>query len=181
MSVATAIDPLTVGQVIVDVVNMFVPTITISVYFETDDITDTNGCEIKPSMAINHPKPRVEIGGNDLRKLYTLVMVDPDAPNPCDPTMREYLHWLVVDIPEGTDATFGQEITSYEGPSPTIVGIHRYVFVLFRQSGRQTTGAPGWRQNFCTRDFAEIYNLGLPVAATYFNGQREGGWGGRRW
>ncbi|XP_010268334.1 PREDICTED: protein HEADING DATE 3A-like [Nelumbo nucifera] len=114
------------------------------------------------------------------KTIHYLVMVDPDAPNPCDPTMREYLHWLVVDIPEGTDATFGQEITSYEGPSPTIVGIHRYVFALFRQSGRQTTGAPGWRQNFCTRDFAELYNLGLPVAATYFNSQREGGWGGRR-
>ncbi|MCI82536.1 protein HEADING DATE 3A-like, partial [Trifolium medium] len=40
--------------------------------------------------------------------------------------------------------------------------------------------APGWRQNFSTRDFAEVYNLGLPVAALYFNCQRENGSGGRR-
>lgn len=73
----------------------------------------------------------------------------------------------------------GQEIVCYESPRPT-VGIHRFVFVLFRQLGRQTVYAPGWRQNFNTRDFAELYNLGSPVAALYFNCQRESGSGGRR-
>ena len=73
----------------------------------------------------------------------------------------------------------GQEVVCYESPRPT-AGIHRFVFVLFRQLGRQTVYAPGWRQNFNTRDFAELYNLGLPVAAVYFNCQRESGCGGRR-
>ncbi|KAK7854455.1 protein flowering locus t [Quercus suber] len=94
------------------------------------------------------------------------VMVDPDAPSPSDPNLREYLHWLVTDIPATTGASF--------------VGIHRFAFVLFRQLGRQTVYAPGWRQNFNTKDFAELYNLGLPVAAVYFNCQRESGSGGRR-
>ncbi|CAI0401387.1 unnamed protein product [Linum tenue] len=106
-------------------------------------------------------------------------MVDPDAPSPSDPNLREYLHWLVTDIPATTGATFGQEVVCYESPRPW-VGIHRFVFVLFRQLGRQTVYAPGWRQNFSTRDFAELYNLGLPVAAVYFNCQRETGSGGRR-
>lgn len=73
----------------------------------------------------------------------------------------------------------GQEVVCYESPRPT-VGIHRFAFVLFRQLGRQTVYAPGWRQNFNTKDFAELYNLGLPVAAVYFNCQRESGSGGRR-
>lgn len=73
----------------------------------------------------------------------------------------------------------GQEIVRYESPQPSI-GIHRYVFVLFRQLGRQTVYAPGWRQNFNTRDFAELYNLGSPVAVVYYNCQRESGTGGRR-
>ena len=79
----------------------------------------------------------------------------------------------------GFDASAGQEIVCYESPRPT-VGIHRFLFVLFRQLGRQTVYAPGWRQNFNTRDFAELYNLGSPVAAVYFNCQRESGSGGRR-
>lgn len=68
---------------------------------------------------------------------------------------------------------------SYESPRPTS-GIHRFIFVLFRQPRRMSIPAPGWRQNFITRDFAEYYNLGLPVAAVYFNCQRQGGSGERR-
>lgn len=52
--------------------------------------------------------------------------------------------------------------------------------VLFRQSRRESVYAPENRQNFNTRDFAKHYNLGLPVAALYFNCQRENGTGGRR-
>lgn len=73
----------------------------------------------------------------------------------------------------------GTEVVCYESPRP-VLGIHRVVFLLFQQLGRQTVYAPGWRQNFSTRDFAELYNLGLPVAAVYFNCQRESGTGGRR-
>ncbi|KAK2996539.1 hypothetical protein RJ639_025341 [Escallonia herrerae] len=86
---------------------------------------------------------------------------------------------LVTDIPATTGANFGQEVVCYESPRPSM-GIHRFVFALFRQLGRQTVYAPGWRQNFNTRDFAELYNLGSPVAAVYFNCQRERGSGGRR-
>jgi len=73
----------------------------------------------------------------------------------------------------------GQDIICYESPRPT-AGIHRVVFVLFQQLGRQTVYAPSWRQNFNIREFAELYNLGSPVAAVYFNCQREAGSGGRR-
>ncbi|KAH7571284.1 hypothetical protein JRO89_XS04G0014900 [Xanthoceras sorbifolium] len=84
---------------------------------------------------------------------------------------------LVTDIPATTGA--GQEVVCYESPTPSM-GIHRFVFVLFRQLGRQTVYAPSWRQSFNTKDFAELYNLGSPVAAVYFNCQRESGSGGRR-
>ncbi|KAF8050486.1 hypothetical protein N665_1960s0007 [Sinapis alba] len=106
-------------------------------------------------------------------------MVDPDVPSPSDPHLREYLHWLVTDIPATTGTNFGNEIVSYENPRPTS-GIHRIVLVLFRQLGRQTVYEPGWRPQFNTREFAALYNLGLPVAAVYFNCQRDNGCGGRR-
>lgn len=163
-------DPLVVGRVVGDVLDNFTRTIPLVVTYSGKDVK--NGCELKPSAVINQPK--VEIGGDDLRTFYTLVMVDPDAPSPSDPRLREYLHWLVTDIPETTEASFGNEIVSYESPRPT-VGIHRFVFVLFRQLGKQNVCAPGWRQNFVSKDFAELYNLGSPVAAVYFNCQRETG------
>ncbi|KAG8380342.1 hypothetical protein BUALT_Bualt06G0005600 [Buddleja alternifolia] len=170
-------DPLVVGGVIGDVLEPFTRSIGFRVIYNHNNREVNNGCEFRPSQIIN--QPRVEIGGEDLRTFYTLIMVDPDAPSPSDPYLREYLHWLVTDIPETTGANFGQEIVCYESPQPSM-GIHRLVFVLFRQLGRQTVYAPGWRQNFNTRDFAELYNLGSPVAAVYFNCQRESGTGGRR-
>ncbi|KAH7658143.1 Phosphatidylethanolamine-binding protein [Dioscorea alata] len=168
-------DPLVVGRVIGDILDPFTRTVPLRVIYNSREIT--NGCELRPSAVFD--QPRVEVGGTELRDFYTLVMVDPDAPSPSDPSIREYLHWLVTDIPGTTAASFGQEIVSYESPSPSL-GIHRFVFVLFQQFGRQTVYAPGWRQSFNTRDFAELYNLGAPVAAVYFNCQRESGSGGRR-
>ncbi|THG06768.1 hypothetical protein TEA_014108 [Camellia sinensis var. sinensis] len=182
-------DPLVVGRVIGDVLDPFTRSISLRVTYSSREVT--NGCELRPSQVVI--QPRVDIGGDDLRTFYTLVMVDPDAPSPSDPNLREYLHcanlfiyvslnWtsrLVTDIPATTGASFGQEVVCYESPRPSM-GIHRFVLVLFRQLGRQTVYAPGWRQNFNTRDFAELYNLGSPVAAVYFNCQRETGSGGRR-
>nr|ADF32944.1 flowering locus T2 [Helianthus annuus]ADF32947.1 flowering locus T2 [Helianthus annuus] len=168
-------DPLVVGRVIGDVLDSFTKSINLTISYNDREVS--NGCTLKPSQVVN--QPRVDIGGDDLRAFHTLVMVDPDAPSPSDPNLREYLHWLVTDIPATTGARFGQEVVCYESPRPSM-GIHRMVFVLFRQLGRQTVYAPGWRQNFNTRDFAELYNLGSPVAAVYFNCQRESGSGGRR-
>ncbi|KAG0484650.1 hypothetical protein HPP92_008729 [Vanilla planifolia] len=136
-----------------------------------------NGCDLRPSAISNHPK--VEVGGDDLRVLYTLVMVDLDAPSPSNPTLREYLHWLVTDIPSTTNTNFGRELVCYESPRP-VAGIHRIVFALFRQMRRGTASGPERRENFNTRSFAELHNLGLPVGAAYFNCQREAGTGGRR-
>lgn len=62
---------------------------------------------------------------------------------------------------------------SYEIPRPNI-GIHRFVFLLYKQRKRETvTKVPLSRDKFCTRKFAEDNELGLPVASVFFNCQRE--------
>ncbi|KAE8124838.1 hypothetical protein FH972_019685 [Carpinus fangiana] len=104
---AASVDPLVVGRVIGDVVDMFVPTVNMSAYFGPKHVT--NGCDIKPSVAVNPPK--VTLSGHS-DELYSLVMIDPDAPSPSEPTMREWVHWIVVDIPGGTNPTRGIETKS---------------------------------------------------------------------
>ncbi|XP_020247772.1 protein FLOWERING LOCUS T-like [Asparagus officinalis] len=168
-------DPLVLGQIIGDVVDPFVKSASMRVVFGDKEVT--NGTRLR-QIDVASP-PRVTIEGRDASTLYTVVMVNPDAPTPTNPTHREYLHWLVTDIPETVDASHGNEIVPYESPQ-TPTGIHRIVFVLFRQEVQQTVYAPGWRQNFNTRDFAAIHDLGQPAAALYFNCHRAGGCGGRR-
>ncbi|KDP22308.1 hypothetical protein JCGZ_26139 [Jatropha curcas] len=169
MSRATEPQPLTVGRIIGEVVDAFTPSVKMSVTYNPNRQV-ANGHELMPSVIA--AKPRVEIGGQDLRTSYTLIMTDPDAPSPSDPHLREHIHWMVTDIPGTTDVSFGKEIVSYESPKP-VVGIHRYVFLLFKQRGRQTVRPPISRDYFNTRRFAEENGLGLPVAAVYFNAQRE--------
>ncbi|XP_042520767.1 protein MOTHER of FT and TFL1-like [Macadamia integrifolia] len=167
-----SVEPLVVGRVIGDVLDMFSPTIEFTVHYGSKQVA--NGCEIKPSATSN--KPRVQLSGSRVisNNLYTLVMTDPDAPSPSEPTMREWLHWIVVDIPQGLDASKGKEIVPYMGPKPP-TGIHRYVFALFQQRGPMGRDIlpPDARCNFSTRNFAAQSGLGLPVAAVYFNAQKE--------
>ncbi|CAL9782609.1 unnamed protein product, partial [Musa acuminata subsp. burmannicoides] len=168
-SMTRMLDPLTVGRVIGDVLDSFNPSVKLEVVYGPNKRV-YNGHEFMPSAVC--AKPRVEIGGDDMRSFYTLILTDPDAPSPSDPRSREHLHWIVTDIPGTTNVSFGEEIVGYEAPKP-FIGIHRYVFVLFKQKGRQTVYAPASRDHFSTRDFSEENGLGLTVAAVYFNAQRE--------
>ncbi|KAM3316943.1 hypothetical protein ACQJBY_034855 [Aegilops geniculata] len=169
-----AMDSLVMARVIHDVLDPFTSTVPLRIGYNNRLFLP--GADLRPSAVVS--KPRVHVGGNDMRVLYTLMLVDPDAPSPSHPTLREYLHWMVVDNPGTTGASFGQELVVYERPEPRS-GIHRMVFVLFQQLGRGAVFAPHMRHNFSSRSLARQYHLNI-VAATYFNCQREGGSGGRR-
>ncbi|GLJ55965.1 hypothetical protein SUGI_1201410 [Cryptomeria japonica] len=162
-------EPLIVGGVIGDVLDVFTPTLKLNVIYNSNNHI-RNGLEIMPS-AVMAP-PQVQLMGGDLHTFFTLIMTDPDAPSPSDPTGREYLHWMVTDIPGSKSNSFGCEMVGYENPRP-MVGIHRYVFVLFKQNRKGSVEPPPSRCHFNTRQFAERNGLGLPVAAVYFNAQRE--------
>ncbi|BAT08934.1 Os09g0513500 [Oryza sativa Japonica Group] len=96
-------DPLALSQVIGDVLDPFIKSAAMRINYGEKEIT--NGTGVRSSAVFT--APHVEIEGRDQTKLYTLVMVDPDAPSPSKPEYREYLHWLVTDIPEAIDARFG--------------------------------------------------------------------------
>ncbi|KAL6650649.1 hypothetical protein ACP70R_009574 [Stipagrostis hirtigluma subsp. patula] len=164
------LEPLIVGKVIGEVIDNFNPTVKMMATYSSNKQV-FNGHEFFPSAVVS--KPRVEVQGGDMRSFFTLVMTDPDVPGPSDPYLREHLHWIVTDIPGTTDASFGKELVAYESPKPYI-GIHRFVFVLFKQKSRQAAvRMPSSRDYFSTRRFAADNDLGLPVAAVYFNAQRE--------
>ena len=47
-------------------------------------------------------EPTITFKPANVDKFFTLAMVDPDAPSKENPENREWLHWLVVNIP-GTE------------------------------------------------------------------------------
>ncbi|KAH7434104.1 hypothetical protein KP509_06G000200 [Ceratopteris richardii] len=122
-------------------------------------------------------KPHVELHGPSAgseKEQYTLLMVDPDAPSPSKPTFRNFLHWLVVNVPGSTAPSqeiwkTGHEQVPYMGPAPP-EGHHRYVFLLFKQSGgvKAEDVSKERRKSFDVEAFAKTHKLGSPVAGLYF-------------
>lgn len=62
-------DPLTLGQVIGDVLDPFSRSVSLGVLYKNKLVI--NGSDFKPSAVVD--KPKVEVGGDDLRTFYTLV------------------------------------------------------------------------------------------------------------
>jgi len=62
------VDPL---GVIGDVLNPFTNSVSLSALVNNRDIS--NGCLMKPSQLVN--RPRVNVGGDDLRTFYTMVSI----------------------------------------------------------------------------------------------------------
>lgn len=65
---ASCVDPLVVGRVIGEVVDPFVPSVSMSVRYGTKHVN--NGCNLKPSMSADPPSVQISGRSSDL---YTLV------------------------------------------------------------------------------------------------------------
>ncbi|EDO34139.1 predicted protein, partial [Nematostella vectensis] len=108
---------------------------------------------------------------------YTLLMTDPDAPRRSDPKFREWHHWLVVNIP-GCDVSKGMTAAEYIGSGPPKgTGLHRYIFLVYKQQGQITYSDPirkmsaEGRGGCKARDLAAKYNLGSPVACNLYQAE----------
>ncbi|GAQ88854.1 Phosphatidylethanolamine binding protein [Klebsormidium nitens] len=152
----------TAVSLIADMLDAFTPSVALSIAYEGMPIQ--SGAELSPSEA--EVFPTVRVGGSE-NDLYTLVLVDPDAPSPEAPSEAEWLHWLVTNIPGGQEATAGTDVVPYSGPTPP-VGRHRYVFLLYEQAYQIEAQPPTQRNRFKAQMFAQEHELGDPVAASLF-------------
>lgn len=66
------VEPLAVGRVIGEVVDAFNPSVKMNVTYNSNKQV-SNGHEIMP--AVITAKPHVDIGGEDMRAAYTLVII----------------------------------------------------------------------------------------------------------
>ncbi|XP_005176891.1 protein D2-like [Musca domestica] len=138
-------------------------------------LTVDKGIELTPTQVQKQPK--VEWDAED-GVYYTLIMTDPDAPSRVEPKFREFRHWLVVNIP-GNQIDQGEVLAAYIGSGPPKgTGLHRYVFLLYKQSGklefdeaRVGNNSSQDRPKFKAAKFAEKYNLGSPIAGNFYQAQ----------
>ncbi|KAL4458023.1 hypothetical protein ABPG75_012888 [Micractinium tetrahymenae] len=138
------------------------------------DVTIEDGTFLTPEEASVVPNVSIEaVSGS--AAYYTLLTLDPDAPDPANPTRRSILHWLVTNIPaDSADITLGDVVSAWRGPNPP-TGTHRYVFLLYEQPAADPlqVPAPEGIANFSARDFSAEYELGEPIAVAYFTSAKQ--------
>lgn len=137
------------------------------------DLTITPGKTVTPTQVQNQPEVSWP---SEEGALYTIIMNDPDAPSREDPKFGEWHHWMVGNI-SGNDVSSGDVIAAFvgSGPPPN-TGLHRYVFVVYKQQGREAfEGLPripntsaDKRAKTKVRDIVAKYNLGPLVAGNFY-------------
>lgn len=135
------------------------------------------GNELTPIQVKDIPQISWEAETN---ALYTVILTDPDAPNKQNPTFGEVRHWLVVNI-QGNNISSGTNLYEYIGSGPPAgSGLHRYIFLVFKQRARiltqdikvTTNRSREGRLSTKARDLITQFNLeNIPVAGNFYQAQ----------
>ena len=98
-------------------------------------------------------KPKIYISEKENNNLLTLIIVDPDAHYPDNPTEKYMLHNLVVNTNE--------TIWKYKSPNPPLDSPpHRYMILLYRQSNIiKLDESINHRNKFDLNTFVKKYKL----------------------
>ncbi|ELR19823.1 uncharacterized protein ACA1_133360 [Acanthamoeba castellanii str. Neff] len=165
------------------------PALTLQLKYGSKGVTE--GQELKPSEVQHQPTVDWDADEN---ALYTLAMVDPDAPSRDDPKDREVYVDTNVDVVVvivgltlwlstgaiGCRIKEGDLLTPYQGAAPPPgSGEHRYVLVLFKQPDRivpeKMSNDTAGRKSFKIEAWAKKNYMLPALAATHFRAQPEEG------
>jgi large subunit ribosomal protein L35 len=97
------------------------------------------GSFVPPHVSLQQPNVRITPFHRDER-LYTLALIDTDAPYEYEDKMGNYAHWLVANVPlslakTDVSTTKDQTIMQYIPPHPQQgTPYHRYALVVLEQS-----------------------------------------------
>lgn len=138
-----------------------------------DNVAVLPGMELSPTEVKDRPSVTWDCHADTF---HLLCMLDPDAPSRCNPTMREWHHWMIGNIPE-CKIEEGTVYTDYIGPAPPEnTGLHRYIFLVYKQKEpiyfkfqRQDNKTVSRRGNFSIFEITKKHGLGDPIAGNFFH------------
>ncbi|CAF3742855.1 unnamed protein product [Adineta steineri] len=131
------------ADIIPDIIPTFIPTTYLDLQFQPlngKPINVTLGNEISTLQTLILSGPSFYFGQevDCLNAKYTLIMFDPDTPNPKLNILSSILHWIVHDLLpcNSTNPRAPLDLppnTMYAQPTPLSFAPHRYTFLLCRQ------------------------------------------------
>ncbi|KAL1528300.1 hypothetical protein AB1Y20_009656 [Prymnesium parvum] len=173
------------SEVIPDVMGSFVSMTHLNVTYPAGEVVEY-GKLLSPATIEHQPAVTYALEPDRSNStLHTLMMVDPDVPYRDRPTLGEWLHWLVYDIP-GNDVSSGRTLVEYSAPAPAscperdrfCLSEHRVTFILWEQPQgplhlhaedvARSSGTTEARAHYKARDFASRHRLGMQIAMNFF-------------
>lgn len=149
-------------------------------FAKTGKIVDL-GNELMPKDLKDEP---LVIYGTNSNKFYTLLMLDPDGFSREEPTLRNVLHWMIVNVPGSSAAVKinsapNSKVAYIPSGPPKDSGLHRYVFLLYAHEKvidySDIEDIPAEeiekRFNFNVKSFEKKYGLDSPTAGNFYECQ----------
>ncbi|RIA91471.1 phosphatidylethanolamine-binding protein [Glomus cerebriforme] len=160
---------ITQMYVIPDVFPTFEPTIDLEFKFKNDIIEP--GVFLFPAQTRKEPT-MILTNFHEEKRLYTLIMVDPDMPDTLNKTYQTEWNWLIINIPlnvTNPDISGGEVILPYIPPHPPKgTKYHRYTLAILEQPNNQKIEIPKNMDRVKNvREFMSEYNLTLRGASFF--------------
>ncbi|CAF2636170.1 unnamed protein product [Rotaria sp. Silwood2] len=133
-----------------------------------------DGDELKRGDTQAEPTVQVNADVDPKSSYFTLVMIDPDAPERGNERAGPWLHWIKAGF-VGNDINSGKTLADYQGPAPPSgTGPHQYVFLLYKSvmpapqhGGSIAVSDSGKRKQYHLRKLEEDLHLQLVAATSY--------------
>ncbi|KAI8081509.1 phosphatidylethanolamine-binding protein [Halteromyces radiatus] len=163
---AKLLERITQMNVAPDVVDIDVnPTVEIKLQLDDSSIIEP-GVFTTPEQSISRPHIQVTNFHTE-RRLYTMMLVDPDSPDVANKTYQQHCHWLITNVPlSATQPTVqdGNTILDYIPPHPQKgTKAHRYTLIAYEQGnqGQDTLDSVtvNQRDGFDAKTFAKEHGL----------------------
>ncbi|KAJ2745628.1 hypothetical protein GGI20_002011 [Coemansia sp. BCRC 34301] len=143
----------------------FEPEFGLSLRFNNEPV------EMGQLLTVNNTRfePTIEFDAQP-GQIFTLGIVDPDAPSNSRHGYRSYRHLLISNLEKAENST-STVLTSYQPPQPEFgTGAHRYAVVVLRQRSRYNLTEADVPESRVRFDIVEWGNKRKmkPVAASYF-------------
>ncbi|KAF6825131.1 phosphatidylethanolamine-binding protein [Colletotrichum musicola] len=122
------------ARVVPDSVPGITPTVDLRVKY--GNIPENLGNEFSALQTLQEPVIGFdpEMGYDPSTTRYTYIQLDPDAPGPAFPLLRQYLHHIIYDIaPSCVPSQTPKTQARYMPLTPLSISPHRYVSLLYRQ------------------------------------------------
>ncbi|XP_077286893.1 protein D2-like [Arctopsyche grandis] len=149
----------------------------LSIISKGGTLVNESNCDVLLPKLIFAKEPKVTFDSAKADKFYTVLAIDPDAPN--HSPGNYFLHMIKSNVPGSSllegDITTGVDVTKYRGPGPPKgTGDHRYLFVVYEQkSGDLKLEASEVRARFNPSDWMKDLPLCGPVAGVQFRARFE--------